>query len=293
MSREIEQLEYEAEATRLRLSATVSELRGRLTPGYALDEILAYGRDGAAGDFMRNLGRDVARNPLPITLAGAGLAWLMLARNGTRQDAPAYNGGVTNGTGFSAGEAKARVAAAGESVAHTAEELGSELADGSARATSYIAEQAQAAAGGIASAAASARESTASAYRAVSDRARDVGAAVGDKTRLATGRANELGRNVVTLCKEQPLVLAGIGLALGALVGALLPRTETEDRFVGEAADQVKNSGAALAQETFEAAKTAVRDNFEAPAEHSAASEQAGRDEVPAAMATGSERGLT
>jgi hypothetical protein len=41
-------------------------------------------------------------------------------------------------------------------------------------------------------------------------------------------------------CRDQPLVLAGIGLAVGAAIGAMLPRTEAEDQFMGDASDELK-----------------------------------------------------
>src|SRR5262249_31978478 len=69
-----EQLEREAEATRARIAATLDELRGRMTPGQLVDEVVDYARDSGGGDFLRNFGRQVAGNPLPVPLGGAGPA---------------------------------------------------------------------------------------------------------------------------------------------------------------------------------------------------------------------------
>jgi len=83
-----EQLEREAETTRAQIAATLDELRGRLTAGQMVDQIIDYTRDSGGGEFFRSFGRQVAGNPLPVTLVGAGLAWLMMAgRRG-----PARNG---------------------------------------------------------------------------------------------------------------------------------------------------------------------------------------------------------
>jgi len=38
--------------------------------------------------------------------------------------------------------------------------------------------------------------------------------------------------------REQPLVMSGLGIALGAALGALLPPSAAEDRFLGEKSDQ-------------------------------------------------------
>ena len=52
--------------------------------------------------------------------------------------------------------------------------------------------------------------------------------------------ASELARNALAFCKEQPLVLAGLGIALGAAIGAAFPPTRVENDFMGEASDDLK-----------------------------------------------------
>src|SRR5690348_16192953 len=77
-----EQLEREAEATRAQIAATLDELRGRMSPGHMVDELVDYARDNGGAEFFRNFGRQVVDNPVPVTLVGAGLAWLMMAGRG-------------------------------------------------------------------------------------------------------------------------------------------------------------------------------------------------------------------
>ena len=67
-----EQLEREAEATRARIAETLAELRTRITPGQIVDEAFDYARGSSGGDWVRNLGRQLADNPLPAALMGAG-----------------------------------------------------------------------------------------------------------------------------------------------------------------------------------------------------------------------------
>src|SRR6266700_4369686 len=80
MTQRSEQLKQEAEQSRAQLAETLEELRTRITPGQVLDQFVDYAGDSGAGECFRNLGRQAANNPLPVTLMGAGLAWLMLAR---------------------------------------------------------------------------------------------------------------------------------------------------------------------------------------------------------------------
>lgn len=49
--------------------------------------------------------------------------------------------------------------------------------------------------------------------------------------------ASDRGRDLLQLCREQPILMAGLGLAAGALVGALLSSTETGKRLAEEGGD--------------------------------------------------------
>jgi hypothetical protein len=83
MAAETAELEREARRTRGLLTATVDQLRARMTPGQLLDQMIDYVRDGPATDFLRNLGREVRENPVPVVLIGIGVAWLMVASSRT------------------------------------------------------------------------------------------------------------------------------------------------------------------------------------------------------------------
>jgi Protein of unknown function (DUF3618) len=87
MAAESEQLEREARRSREKLAVTLEQLRKRLTPGQVLDQTIDYMRDGPAAEFLRNLGRDVRENPMPLVLIGIGVAWLMAASNRTSRKA--------------------------------------------------------------------------------------------------------------------------------------------------------------------------------------------------------------
>jgi hypothetical protein len=76
-----EQLRREAEEARWQLSATLEELRDRITPGRVVDQLIDYTRDGPVAEFLRNLGREARENPMPLALIGIGVAWLIIASN--------------------------------------------------------------------------------------------------------------------------------------------------------------------------------------------------------------------
>jgi hypothetical protein len=62
---------------------------------------------------------------------------------------------------------------------------------------------------------------------------------------------------------EQPLVLGALGLAVGAAIGAALPATETEDEWMGDTRDRLKDRAARLSREQVEKAKAAGRAAYE------------------------------
>jgi hypothetical protein len=87
MESQIARLEREVEETRWQLSGTLEELRGRMTAGRVVDQVIDYTRDSPAGDFFRNLGREIRENPLPLVVIGIGITWLLLASNRTSRTA--------------------------------------------------------------------------------------------------------------------------------------------------------------------------------------------------------------
>jgi hypothetical protein len=61
---------------------------------------------------------------------------------------------------------------------------------------------------------------------------------------------------MLDFCRDQPLVLAGLGIALGAAVGAAFPSTETEDQWMGDVSDEVKEQTRTFTKGRYESAKS-------------------------------------
>jgi ElaB/YqjD/DUF883 family membrane-anchored ribosome-binding protein len=68
-------------------------------------------------------------------------------------------------------------------------------------------------------------------------------------------QASDVTRRLMDFAKEQPLVAAGFGLALGAAIGALLPRTRAEERTIGSMGDEIRSR----AEEAMERGKEQVK----------------------------------
>ena len=80
------------------------------------------------------------------------------------------------------------------------------------------------------------------------ERLGDTGDYLRDSARGAQARAGSYGRRMqrgfFDTLHEQPLVLGAVGLAVGAAIGAALPATETEDEWMGDTRDRLKDRAA-------------------------------------------------
>jgi hypothetical protein len=283
-----EQLEREAKAARAQIAATLDELRGRMTPGHVVDELVDYARDSGGGEFVRNLGRQVVGNPLPVTLVGAGLAWLMMAG---RRD---------GGDGAGAAFVGDRTAATAESVRDTAESLrdmshdmGQATRDAASARVEGLTKRANAAGAAV-------HDTASSAYGAATEHSRQGADAVARGARSVRQSEAAGGQNIMSFLQEQPLMLAGIGLAVGALLGTSLPTTDVEDHLMGEASDATKrdakafadeqvDKGKAVAEQAWSAAKPEIEEQLHGAGQHAAGTEppsEAGPRHEPGSEAT-------
>jgi hypothetical protein len=243
-----EQLEREAEKTRAQIVESLDELRERMTPGQFVDQAFDFARDGRAGQFVRNLGRQAAENPLPVALIGAGIGWLMIGGRVSRRDGHAAVSDASRDAARTGQELKDRTTATVGGMAEGVKETARDWSGRAQESTSDIAERAR----GMAS---SAYDQGAGAYEATAD-------ALGRSASAVSRSASSVGSNaagsagsIAQFLKDEPLVLAAIGVALGAAIGAVLPASEAEDRLMGDTSDALKQGAAEATQEQWEKSK--------------------------------------
>ncbi len=267
-----EQLEREAETTRAQIAATLDELRGRMTPGQMVDQLVDYARDSGGGEFFRNFGQQVVGNPIPVTLVGAGLAWLMMAgRRGPGRGDGAAGGYGTDDVAAGMSEAGRARRSAGQTAGEQTATNVANLADHAVRRAHDWAQQTRAtterfnarvgeagtdlqdtmtaAGASVRDAAATAYDAASTAYDTAAERSRQGVDALGRSARAIGDNLAATGQSFWASLQEQPLVLAGLGLALGGLLGASLPASEVEDRLMGDASDAAKSEARSFAQE--------------------------------------------
>ena len=261
-----------------------------MSTGQLVDQAMAYARGHGGAEFMRNLGDQVKTNPLPVALVAAGIGWLMIGRPpaaNTRTYAPSIVPDDSIGP-----DGKSLDKRFDDLARDTSAEVVGALRDstqasaegarsGAKKATSTTFDTVASARDRAQDAAASARDSLSSAYGATTgavgratsavsdtaaaigrhahdmrDRATDVGHSTAERARQAGhGVAEQAGRTqnaIAQLIREQPLIVGAVGLAIGAIFGASLPRSRREDEFMGEASDSLKATAARTAREQFE-----------------------------------------
>jgi ElaB/YqjD/DUF883 family membrane-anchored ribosome-binding protein len=153
--------EREAEEACRQLSATLEELRSRMTAGRVVDQVIDYTRGSPAAEFLRNLGREVRENPMPLIVVGIGILWLLLATNRT---------------------SRAVIASAADQMTAKAEDIGAATSAAMTR-TSEWGQQMAARLSDRASDVASTVGNTAA---ELTDRARDAAGGLADKARSAS-----------------------------------------------------------------------------------------------------------
>lgn len=234
------QIERETEATRARVGDLLEELRERISPGVIVDQVLGYTEDGAGKEFVQTLGDQARRNPLACAIIGVGVAWLMMSdrRMATDGSYRPPEGAGSDGMLKAAGNAVEAVGGALDKASSVATSVSENAAAGYAatsEATRHLADQVK------------------SKVLSLEEKAMDM--ARQGRERIA-GVGVSAGTRSWDLLTDQPLVTAGIGLAVGAALGAMLPSTETEDELLGIYSDEIKEQAQEVAGEQFEKIKS-------------------------------------
>ncbi len=255
------QLERHADRQRERIVDTLEELRGRLTPGQIVDQVSDYVSEGTGGAFLRNLRAQCIANPVPVAFMGAGLAWLMLSGFRDRRGRDAGRLKSKQGTGNNSGwrgvsdEVSQNAARTSDKLRDTAGQFGEDAR----RATHDIRDSVSGAVkSGYEKAAAGydrVTDTLSDGYNAATEQAKDTAGSVGRTASQIGASMAAAGGGLKNILVEQPLVLAGIGLAIGALLGAYLPTTELEDKVMGGASDKLKEKVRDTATEALDKGK--------------------------------------
>ncbi|CCV05631.1 conserved hypothetical protein [Mesorhizobium metallidurans STM 2683] len=221
------ELQHDAELVRAQVSETADSIRNKMTPGQLIDEFTGMFTGEGSSSLLTTLRGQVQANPLPVALVGVGLAWLMAGQRT---------------------EAEGRSYPSGSSTMPDASEFGRRSANEEADLLSGMKEsltEASSIAGGAADSIAATAAETA---HGISDKASGYVSATASQTAKASAAAADMLR-------QEPLVLAALGVALGTAIGAFLPRTDFENLQLGESSGKLRDQASKLLDQGLEGVK--------------------------------------
>ncbi len=257
--RESAQLQREAEAQRAGLSNTLGQLREGMTTSALSTELVGVLRDSSLS-VVKSLAESARTNPGAALLIGAGLTMMLTRTTGADVMATATSAlrtATTVGTD-AATAAAGKVKSAAGTAADTAKSLAGQATDkvaGMATKAEKLAldtaasltDQAKGAADAVRGAAG---EQVDHAKRLVEEGKETAEHLNQDASKLAA----DTRQAVTKLFEEQPILVAAIGTALGALFGAALPVSQAERQVLGKVGAEAIDKG----RDVLETAKTAV-----------------------------------
>lgn len=229
-------LQDEANVARAGLSSTLDELRSSVTTTALTSGAMTFAKEGSATLARAAIDR-AAASPLAALLIGAGVLMLMSNTKGSAagEAIDKANSAVKNAASAFGSAAVGTKAAAVTTASATRDAAGS-VADAASGAAGYVAD--------------TARQAVNSATAGV-DKAK---ALVADGQHKATETLDETQKLVsqtadrfVKFAEEQPILVAALGMALGAALGSSLPLTDAEKRYIGEAGAVVTKKGKEIA----------------------------------------------
>lgn len=253
-------IEREIERERAGLSDALHALDARLSPEHLVDRAaeMIQSHGGEAADMAWKTARD---NPLAVGLVGAGLAWLVASN--ARSDTPSvasYDARIKpTAPGLAQPEPPmagfdARVAAADAAMADaamTAETTGADFEGETDMTTSTYDEttmdrvkgQAQGARDRVTQSAGTLRDRIGEGLDNLPEGARSrilsARLAAIDAQAAVEARMRRTADTARRSAKDNPLMVGALALAVGAAIGAALPRTSTENRMIGAKRDQL------------------------------------------------------
>jgi hypothetical protein len=272
--------------TAAEIERDVEALKQKMTPSNLFDEAARY--SGDAGKHMATKIVEQARaNPLPLALIGLGIGWLVVSNRQDRTQT-VYVGetrtfssdGEIAGDAYGYDSAYADGETSGGRIAglkQKAQGVGQKASD----ALSSVR-------GKLSGGASHAGQSGRSAVQNLNQKASSVAGAVSQKASEARYRAQQTYTDTL---ESEPLIIAGLGVLVGAAIGAALPSTPAEDRLLGEHRDKLVGKGKDLAQTGLQQAGSAaqaaygtVKTELQQPGDLNTKLENAARSGVQAAQ---------
>lgn len=261
-NRRPEEIESEIQQTRLRVDDTIDAIQDKLSPSQLMEQAIDYFRHSGSADFASNLGEAIKRNPVPVTLVGVGLAWLMMS--GSSRNASDHQSNRDDLSGYDYDP--------DTSIYNPNVKIHDETFD---KPTGHATADMPSGQGAFRSGLHNVRDKADAVKTKAQDVAGNMKRKAGDIAQGARARMDEMksGGTQASLdrmsnqarqtkdqflhvMEEQPLILGALGIAIGAALGAGLPSTRREDELMGKTRDDIVDKATETGQEQLEKAKS-------------------------------------
>lgn len=297
----VAELRKDADRTRAHLTGTVDELRSQVadtathvreavSPATIKRQVKDYVRESSE-DMLQALKRRARENPLQAAAIGAGVAYplwnllravpapLLLIGAGLALSRSSAVREATDEALARAREAATDATDMTRQKMHDWRDTANSVVDRATELASSAKDRVGAAIGDAGERVSDLATGTSTARTnggdAVTDRARGMLEAASDKAGNLADQAKDTltstydqAKDTLTNTYEQnPLLIAGIGLAVGALIASSLPATSAENRLFGDTSDKLRRRASDAAAQGLDAAKQAADDVVEAAAQ--------------------------
>ena len=235
-------LQREASAARVGLSSALDDLRESVSTTALTNGAMTFAKEGSTAVARAAIDRAMA-SPLAAMLIGAGVFMLMTGGNKDSQVGAAVHKGneAVKSTASTLAGVGSSIAGAASSALSAASRASGAVSD-TAVAT---ADRVKTAAGDASDMATGAYDKARSTVGDLTTQGRDQGKQAIDQTQAmiteAQGRLEHFAR-------EQPILVAALGVAFGAALGAALPMTKAEQDYMGTAARKAGELGTDIAR---------------------------------------------
>jgi hypothetical protein len=290
MTRSVEELKRESERNRQALAATTDRLKEQLSqtaddlrrtvsPQHIKSEISDYISDTTQG-WVQALKRQAMENPMQAVAAGTAVAVpvLKLARAfplpllmmgaGLALTSKSVRGRISDATAPAVDKAGELLDQARDQTRSFADSAQNAMASAQNRATRMFGDLRDGTAsstGDLGSRATDAATTVSSNVRDTVDRIREAASTTIDGASNYAAAAPEKARGIIS---DNAALIGGIGVAIGAIIAAALPKTEVEAKTLGPASDSVKRAATDAAQAGLDTFRDTARSALDAAQEN-------------------------
>jgi hypothetical protein len=255
------EIEDDIARTRAEMDETLAALERKLSPGELVDKALGY--MGGPREFYDNLGHTVRDYPVPTTLVGIGLAWLMAASSGrlpAREHAGSgrfkekFEHAKESMSGYT-GQMKEKVHGSKETISGYTGEMKEKMHEAKESMSGYAGQVKEK------------FSETGERLHGTTEKFSGTGERISEYGERGRERTREMGSEINRLFHEQPIFTALAGVTLGAAISALFPTTHQERQVVRKMDEKVrgvveenKEDVASAAENILSAGKEAARE---------------------------------